>query len=93
MWAFRRYQSQAQAIFFRLSRLLSSMYGLKSYCGLGQRGRCCFCAACPNRKMYLEIRKAYEGLFRSRYLAIEEAATVGAGKIDHWPWIPVPEYP
>ena len=29
----------------------------------GQRGRCCFCAACPNRKMYLEIRGVDEGLF------------------------------
>ena len=27
---------------------------------LGQRERCCFCAACPNRKMYLEIRSANE---------------------------------
>ena len=39
------------------SALLISRYIL----GLGQRGRCCFCAACPNRKMYLEIRSADEG--------------------------------
>ena len=32
------------------SALLISRYILR----LGQRGRCCFCAACPNRKMYLE---------------------------------------
>ena len=31
---------------------------------LGQRGHCCFCAACSNRKMYLEIRGADEGLFK-----------------------------
>ena len=30
---------------------------------LGQRGRCCFFAACPNRKMYLETREADEGIF------------------------------
>ena len=30
---------------------------------LAQRGCCCFCAACPNRKMYLEIRGADEVLF------------------------------
>ena len=29
--------------------------------GLRQRGRCCFSAACPNRKMYLDIRSADEG--------------------------------
>ena len=39
------------------SALLISRYIL----GLEQRGRCCFCAACPNRKMYLEIRSANEG--------------------------------
>ena len=27
-------------------------------------GRCWFCAACPNRKMYLEIRIANEGAFK-----------------------------
>ena len=32
---------------------------------LGQRGHCCFCAACPNRKMYLEIRSADEGGLKS----------------------------
>ena len=42
------------------SALLISRYILR----LEQRGRCCFCAACPNRKMYLEIRKADEGLFK-----------------------------
>ena len=31
---------------------------------LGQRGCCCFCATCPNRKMYLEITGADEGLSR-----------------------------
>ena len=40
---------------------LISRYILRS----GQRGRCCFCAACPNRKMYLDIRNADEGLLRS----------------------------
>ena len=39
--------------------LLISRYVLR----LGQRGRCCFCAACPNRKMYLEIRTAKEGAY------------------------------
>ena len=33
--------------------------------GLGQRGRCYFCAACPNRKIYLEIRNAKGGQFVS----------------------------
>ena len=36
------------------SALLISRYILR----LGQRGLCCFCGACPNRKMYLEIRSA-----------------------------------
>ena len=40
--------------------LLISRYIL----GIEQRGRCCFCAACPNRKMYLEIRSADEGALR-----------------------------
>ena len=40
------------------SALLISRYILR----WGQRGRCCFCAACPNRKMYLEIRSADKGL-------------------------------
>ena len=38
------------------SAFLISRYILR----LGQGGRCCFCAACPNRKMYLEIRNADE---------------------------------
>ena len=42
-----------------LSVILISRYIL----GLGQRGRCCFCAACPHRKMYLEIRNENEGAF------------------------------
>ena len=37
--------------------LLISRYILR----LGQRGRCCFCTAYLNRKMYLEIRNADEG--------------------------------
>ena len=41
------------------SALLISRYIL----GLGQHGRCCFCAAYPNHKMYLEIRSADEGAF------------------------------
>ena len=40
------------------SALLISRYILR----LGQLGRCCFRAACPNRKMYLEIRSPDEGL-------------------------------
>ena len=36
--------------------LIISRYILR----LGQRGRCCFCAACPNCKMYLEIMNADE---------------------------------
>ena len=44
----------------RSSALLISRYILR----LGQRGRCCFCAARPNRKMYLEIRNADEVAFR-----------------------------
>ena len=32
--------------------------------GLGQRGRCCLCAACPNHKRYLEIRSANKKAFR-----------------------------
>ena len=39
---------------------------------LGQRGWCCFCAACPNRKMYLEIRSANEGALRSILKSEEE---------------------
>ena len=35
---------------------------------LRQRGRCCFCAACPNRKMYLVIRNADEGDARCKIL-------------------------
>ena len=42
------------------SVLLISRYIL----GLGQCGRCCFCAACLNHKMCLEIRSANEGAFR-----------------------------
>ena len=42
------------------SALLNSRYILR----LGQRGRRCFCAAFPNRKMYLEIRNADEGAFK-----------------------------
>ena len=42
------------------SALLNSRYILR----LGQRGRRCFCAAFPNRKMYLEIRSADEWLLR-----------------------------
>ena len=41
------------------SAFLISRYILR----LGQRRRCCFCAACPNPKMYLEIRSADEGAF------------------------------
>ena len=38
---------------------LSSAFLFSRYIlGLGQRGRCYFCASCPNRKMYLEIRNA-----------------------------------
>ena len=47
--------------------LLISRYIL----GLGQRGRCCFCAACPNRKMYLEIRSANEGAYISVFSITE----------------------
>ena len=43
------------------SALLISRYIL----GLGQRERCCFSAACPNRKMHLEIRNADEGAFKT----------------------------
>ena len=42
------------------SALLISRYIL----GLGQHERCCFFAACPNRKMYLEIRNANEGALK-----------------------------
>ena len=42
------------------SALLISRYIL----GLGQRGHCCFCATCPNRKMYLEIWSANEGALK-----------------------------
>ena len=44
------------------SVLLISRYILR----LRQRGRCCFCAACPNCKMYLEIKSADERLFTLR---------------------------
>ena len=40
------------------SALLISRYIL----GLGQCGRCCFCAACPNRKMYVEIKSPNEAI-------------------------------
>ena len=39
------------------SALLISRYILR----LRQCGRCCFCATCPNRKMYLKIRSTNEG--------------------------------
>ena len=45
---------ELRAIHLPSSALLISRYILR----LGQRGRCCFCAACPNRKMYNEIRRA-----------------------------------
>ena len=31
-------------------------------------GRCCFCAAYPDRKMYLEIRSANEGAFNHKLM-------------------------
>ena len=41
---------------------LSSVLLISTYIlGLVQRGRYCFCAACTNSKMYLEIRSANEG--------------------------------
>ena len=48
--------------------LLISRYIL----GLGQRWRCCFCAACPNRKMYLKIRSTNEGanMFSVLYMKV-----------------------
>ena len=48
-------------IFTRLKSLSSAFLISRYILGLGQRGRCCFCAACPNRRMYLEIRSATEG--------------------------------
>ena len=43
---------------------LSTAFLISRYIlGLGQRRRCCFCAACPIRKMYLEIRSANEGAY------------------------------
>ena len=43
----------------RLSRAPSSALLISRYIlQLWQRRRCCFCAACSNRKMYLEIRGA-----------------------------------
>ena len=47
----------------RVKSLLSALLISRYILGLGQRGRCCFCAACPNRKMYLEISIADEGAF------------------------------
>ena len=44
----------------RLKGLSSVLLISRYILGLGQRGRCCFCAACPNRKMYFEIRNADE---------------------------------
>ena len=41
------------------SAFLISRYVLR----LGQRGRCCFSAACLNRKMYLGIRNTDEAIF------------------------------
>ena len=48
------------------SAFLISRYILR----LGQRGRCCFCAACPNCKMYLEIRSANEGALKAPSFAL-----------------------
>ena len=45
------------------SALLISRYIL----GLGQRGRCCICAATRNRKMYLEIRNPDERAFKRTF--------------------------
>ena len=36
---------------------------LSEILGLGQRGRCCFCAGCHDRKMYLDNINADEGPF------------------------------
>ena len=47
------------------SALLISRYIL----GLVQRGRWFFCAACPNRKMYLEIRSANVGAYSRCFIA------------------------
>ena len=58
-----------QANRFSLSPLksLSSAYLISRYIlGLGQRARCCFCAACPNRKMYIEIRNYSKSLFSKK---------------------------
>ena len=54
--------AQANNVWFEIINSLSSALLISRYIlGLGQRGRCCFCAACPNRKMYLEIRSADDG--------------------------------
>ena len=47
--------------FFKEILTVEFNFDLRAILGLGQRGRCCFCAACSNRKMYLEIRSANEG--------------------------------
>ena len=50
------------------SKALSSASLISRYfLRLGQYGRCCFCAACPNRKMYLEIRRADEWFLSFEY--------------------------
>ena len=50
-------------LFQRFKSLLSALLITRYILRLGQRGRCCFCDACPNRKMYLEIRCANERAF------------------------------
>ena len=41
-------------LIFLLKSLSSALLFSRYILGLGQRGRCCFCAACPNRKIYSE---------------------------------------
>ena len=58
-------------IFIIRLKSLSSVLLISRYIlGLGQRGCCCFCAACPNRKMYLEIRSANKGALRGSSVRI-----------------------
>ena len=59
------FENRKNAAIERKSKAPSSASLVSRYIlRLGQRRRCCFCTACPNRKMYLEIKSANEGALR-----------------------------
>ena len=64
----------------RLKSLSSALLISRYILGLGQRGRCCFCTACPDHKMYLEIRSANEEPSREKCTRFTEATFLRALK-------------